>query len=383
MGDRESLKLLIVAGEESGDLHGGELIRAICAYAPDTEFFGIGGDNMCSAGMECIYHIKEVAVSGFFEVLKSIGPIREAFRKLKKLAEECKPHGAILIDYPGFNLRFAKVLKSYGIPVVYYISPQIWAWGEGRIKLIRELVDKMIVIFDFEKELYERAGVDVEFVGHPLVDIVKVKKGRAEIFEKAGLEEKFTVSLMPGSRKNEVVLILPIMLEGARILQKRFPDVQFVCIRASTVERQFLEAIMDRQGFPVKIFDKDGYDLIGAADLAFVAAGSATLELALLGVPMIIVHRLPSLTYRIAKRVVKLDKVGLVNIVAGRKVVREFIQNEATPQNLAKEAEKLILDGDYRDRVLKDLADVRAKLGAPGAPRRAAECILEFLRKEG
>ena len=299
--------ILIVAGEASGDLHAASLARAINAIQPQIKFFGLGGKKVKQEGVDLYFDIVELAVVGLFEVLKNLKKFKEIFSGLLKEVDRRKPDLAILVDYPGFNLRLAAELKKRGIPIIYYISPQVWAWAKARIKTIKKLVDLMLVVFKFEEELYKENSIPVAFVGHPLLDTVKSTLSKEELFKKYSLDvKKFTFALLPGSREKEVKLLLPVMLDTAKIIHGQKPDSQFLILRSSTVRHEIFNRITAHYQLPIVMLSDMTYDGISASDFALVASGTATLETAILGVPMVIMYKVSFLTWAYLKMAVKL-----------------------------------------------------------------------------
>jgi lipid-A-disaccharide synthase len=368
--------LLVVAGEASGDLHGARLLSELRRRVPDLNVFGLGGDEMRAAGLQPVAHSSEISVVGITEVLKILPRAREVFADLLREVERRKPPLAVLIDFPDFNLRLAKELKGRGLEVVYYISPQVWAWRRGRIKTIARLVDRMLVLFPFEADFYREHGVDVVHVGHPLVDEVPVLPQAWDREEPAG--GPFRVALLPGSRRSEVEALLPTLLAAARRLADRLP-VEVRIIKAPTIPAELLDEAVELAGLPVEIVAADRFAAIADSHLAICASGTATLEVGLLGTPMIMVYRLASWTYALARLMVRLPNISLVNLVLGRRVVPELIQGEANPERIAAEAERLLTDAGERNRMREALAGVRVRLGEGGASRRAAGEVAELL----
>ena len=368
--------LLVVAGEASGDLHGARLLSELRRRVPDLTAFGLGGDEMRAAGLQAVAHSSEISVVGITEVLKILPRAREVFADLLREVERRRPGLAVLIDFPDFNLRLAKELKGRGLEVVYYISPQVWAWRRGRIKTIARLVDRMLVLFPFEADFYREHGVDVVHVGHPLVDEVPALPQAWDREEPAG--GPFRVALLPGSRRSEVEALLPTLLESVRRLAARLP-VEARIIRAPTIPAELLDEAVELAGLPVEIVAEDRFAAIADSHLAICASGTATLEVGLLGTPMIMVYRLASWTYALARLMVRLPNVSLVNLVLGRRVVPELIQGAANPGRIAAEAERLLTDAAERNRMREGLAEVRGRLGEGGASRRAAGEVAELL----
>lgn len=368
---------MIVAGEASGDIYGADLVREALKLDRSLRFFGIGGVRMREAGVETLVDSADMAVVGLVEVLKHFDVISGAFLKLKKILTTDRPDLLILIDYPGFNLRLAKAARKAGVKVLYYISPQIWAWRQGRVKRIARLVDHMAVILPFEAPFYERAGVPVSFVGHPMIDLVKVAGGRDDAAAGFGLDPgRRIVGLFPGSRRNEVERLLPVITQAAVLLKKRFPDVQFVLPLASTLRDDDITPQLAAAGLEVAISRERIHDLIRACDAVISVSGTVTLEIALVGTPMVIIYKLSPLTYQLAKRLVKVDNIGLCNIVAGEAVVKEFIQEEANPVMIADEICSILTNAGYAGAIREKLAAIRDRLGGGGASANVARLIL-------
>jgi len=372
-------ELLVVAGEASGDLHGARLISELRRRVPGLRTFGLGGDEMRAAGLEAVAHSSEISVVGITEVLKVLPRAREIFAALLREVDRRRPALAVLVDFPDFNLRLAKELKSRGVEVVYYISPQVWAWRRGRIKTIARIVDRMLVLFPFEVDFYRKHGVDVVHVGHPLVDEVP---SPLQAWDRGGpaAGEPYRVALLPGSRVSEVEALLPTLLEAVRKLAARLP-VEAHLIKAPTISRDLLEEHVQLAGLPVVIVSEDRFTAIADSHLALCASGTATLEVGLLGTPMIMVYRLASWTYALAKLLVRLPDVSLVNLVSGRRVVPELIQGEANPERIAAEAERILTDAAAREEMRTGLAELRGRLGAGGASGRAAAEVAAMLQK--
>jgi lipid-A-disaccharide synthase len=380
----ESKTILIVAGEASGDLHGSILIRELKNINSHLQFFGIGGDRMKKEGMELIYHIDKLSIMGFFEVLKNLGLIREVMKTMAKLAEERKPDLVILIDYPGFNLRFAKKVKKMGIPIVYYISPQVWAWGGNRVKKMKGLIDKMIVIFPFEKDIYKKFDIDCEFVGHPLLEVVRPVLSKEDFQSKFDLRKnEALLGLLPGSRWQEVENILPIMVQTAEILGTRIKNLRVMLGLASTIKKEKVEIVLGQFKSKVEIVENLTYDLMKHSDLLLVASGTATLESAILGTPFLVLYKTGFWTYLLAKSLVSIPNIALANVVAGKKIVPEYIQNKAVPKNIAEEMYDILTNKPRYKSIQNELSLVKEKIGSfhslqageVGASKRAAQII--------
>lgn len=372
----DSKNILIVAGEASGDLHGANLVRELLLLDPKIRFFGIGGDMMRDAGVNVTHHVRDMAVVGIFEVMGKFPLIRRAMRDMEGLMDIVKPEAVILIDYPGFNLRLAKKAKERGIKVIYYISPQVWAWHRSRVKTISRVVDKMLVVFPFEVPIYKAAGVDAEFVGHPLMDVVPPSINRDEVRDRLGFEGSDTViGILPGSRKREVDSLLPEMLQAARLVSKKIEGARFAIPVANTLDIDYVKGFVSGPGMDVRMFEGRAHEVMAASDLLLIASGTATLEAAIVGTPMVITYRVAPLTYVIGKMLVDIEHVGLPNIVAGKGVVPELIQGDATGERMAEEALKILDDKEYLAGIKNGLEGVREALGSPGASRRAAEIV--------
>jgi lipid-A-disaccharide synthase len=375
-------KILLVAGEVSGDLHGAHLVEAIHHIDPGVQFFGVGGERLTKVGMKLLYPSQSLSVVGITEVLFKMGSILKAFRILKESLEREGPDLVILIDFPDFNLRLAKIAHRKGIPVIYYISPQVWAWRPGRVKLIAQRVNKMIVLFPFEVPLYEAAGVDVEWVGHPLLDLVKPTLSREMAFKRFDLDPKCrTIGLLPGSRKQELERLLPPLLASAQLLQREVPDLQFVIPLAPGIPKLSLSPLMKDVPLPVRVTEGFAYDVMNLSELLITASGTATLEGAILGKPMVIVYRVSLLSYWIGRAMVQVDHIGLVNLVAGKRIAPELIQNNVNPKRIADEALRILRDPFLYRRITESMVEVRQSLGEPGAAQRAARIVTSLLHE--
>lgn len=366
-------RIYLCAGESSGDLHGAHLVTALRNADPDVICEGIGGPRMAQAGMRLHFDLASMAIMGFVEVLRRLWFIRNLFERTVGELRRDRPNCLVLIDYPGFNLRLAERAHAMQIPVVYYISPQVWAWKAGRIKTIARVVKKMLVILPFEETLYHNAGVDCTYVGHPLLDHL------AAIEFKGVFAGTMIIGLMPGSREQEIRRILPVMIEIAEGVRARFPEARFVvpCVDADR-EDQIKELAGE---FPLEIAVGGAYELLSAARFCLVASGTATVEAAVFGVPMIVLYRVAPVTYWLAKRLVRVEHIGMVNILAGRRIVPEFLQTDATVDQVLPAALDLIADGPIRETMKQELAKVKTSLGQAGASKRAAEAILRVARE--
>ena len=375
-------RILISAGEASGDIHAAAVTAAIKKIDSSAEVFGMGGDALRNAGGEVLFDIKDHGVMGFVEVLKKLPDLFKLRDDFEKVMDERKPDCLITVDYPGFNMKLAKLAHDKGIPVVSYIAPSAWAWHKSRAKKVAKIVDKVACIFPFEYDVYKEAGAYVEFVGHPLVDIVKPSMTKEEAMVFAGKEEgKKLILLMPGSRLMEIEKMLPTLLEAAKIIKKQLPEVSFVMPRAGTIPISLLEEKIQASGLDVKITEGNNYDLFSVADLALATSGTVTLEAALCGLGSVIVYKTNPVTYFIAKLLVNIPHIGLPNIVAAKSVVPELIQNDFTPTKVAQEALAL-LESERNAKMKEDLAYVKERLGKPGAVGRVAELVLKIAREK-
>jgi lipid-A-disaccharide synthase len=374
-------KIMIMAGEASGDLHGANLAKEIRKQDPSISLSGVGSKKMKAAGVQLLADASEISVVGIAEVVTHFSDIYRVFSKLKKYLKQERPDLLVLIDFPDFNIRLGKTAKKLGIPVVYYISPQVWAWRKGRVQTIAGLVKAMIVVFPFEVAIYKNAGLDVRFVGHPLTDVVQSAYTQQEARIQLGLDPgKRTLALLPGSRTKEIANLLPNMLAAADILRKRYPDLQFVLPVAPTLSESVIRTFTDAADVEVKLIDGRVYDVLRASDAAIVTSGTATLEAGLMAVPMVVVYRVSALSYMIGKMLIKVEHIGLVNIVAGERVAPELVQHESTPANMANAVMNLLDDSAQYQRIRNRLAGIRARLGEAGASRRVASLVLNFLK---
>jgi len=376
-------KIMIVAGEASGDLHAANFVKAAKALRPELSFYGIGGPKMRAAGVETVHDASELAVVGLIEPLLQYRRLSAVLRHMQDLVCRDRPDLLVLTDYPGFNLRLAKTAKACGVKVLFYVSPQVWAWRQGRVKGIGEVVDMMAVIFPFETRFYEEHGVPVRYVGHPLVDEVKTSMGRDEAMARFGLDPaRRTVGLFPGSRRGEIKRLLPIILESAKLIKQTHPDTQFILPVASSLSREVLQPCLDAVDVEVNLVDGQGYDVAQTCDAIITASGTATLEIAMLGVPMAITYKVAWLTYAIVSRMLKIPYIGLANIVAGEEVAREFVQNRARPEAIAAEIGHILDDPDYARTMQAKLAQVREKLGEGGGSKKLARLAIEMLEAD-
>ena len=380
-------QIMIVAGEASGDMHGARLVKAMQELQPDLSFSGIGGRELTAAGVHMLYDASKLAVVGLTEVISHLGDILAARKALIEQMRTIKPALLILIDYPDFNLLLASKAKKLAIPVFYYISPQVWAWRSGRVKKIGRLTKRVGVILPFEKEFYASRGVEVDFVGHPLVDTVKTSLSREEFLSSHNIELKpdtRIIGILPGSRSKEIRNLLPDFLGAAHLLAGEKPDNYiFLLPRASTVSRELLleNGLSDFQDkLNIHSFSDNRYDLMAACDAVVTASGTVTLELAILGIPAVTTYRVSPRTYRVGRLLIRHIKYfSLVNLIADRQVIPELLQNEVTPENIAGHLQAMLDDSAYRKKILQGLAEVTEKLGAPGCSKRAAKIAIECM----
>jgi len=367
---------MIVAGEASGDIYGANLVLAIKKIAPDTAFFGLGGPEMEKVGVRIIYQSSAMAVVGITETIPRIRYISRALRELKKVLKVTPPDLLILIDYPGFNLNLAKKAHSLGIPVLYYIPPQVWAWWESRVKKIAKRVDRVAVILPFEKEFYQRYGLTVEYVGHPLLDESLPEGGKEKIKESLGIgfERDPILGLLPGSRAEEIVRMMPVMVGAAEIIYRYYPRLYCILPLASTIREEVVKSYLEDAKIDIKIGRSDTKELLKIADLALIASGTATLEAAIMETPMVIVYKVSHITYILSRFLAKVSNIGLVNLIAGKAIVPELIQSKATASRLAEEGLAILKNDGLRTDMKKGLKLVKEQLGQGGASQKAA-CI--------
>jgi lipid-A-disaccharide synthase len=372
--------MLVVAGEASADVHGANLVKAVRRLDPGVSFQGIGGSRMADAGVDILVPSSEMAVVGLTEVIPRLARIRSAARTIRRILQKSPPDLLVLLDYPEFNLHLARIAKRCGVPVLYYISPQVWAWRRGRVRKIARRVDRMAVILPFEAPFYRRTGLPVTYVGHPLLDAVPPGVGREEARRRLAVGRDVPLlGILPGSRNEEVDNLLPAFLRAAELLEGVWPDLRCLLPVASTVSPGRIEARVGRSSLKVDLWREDMHLVLPGCDAALVASGTATLETAIHHVPMVIAYRVSPLSYRFARAVVRVPHIGLVNLVAGREVVSEVIQDEVTPARLAREAARLLASGPTRENVIRELVRVQKLLGEGGASKRAAEAALGMM----
>ena len=369
---------MISCGEASGDLYAGALTAELRARAPSADIFGFGGPRLKAAGAALVGDFTGLTVTGLTEAVRVLPRSYAMYRRLVAAARERKPDVFVAIDFPDFNFRLMAAMRRLGIPIVYYISPQLWAWRPGRMRTMRRFVNKVLVIFPFEGPLYEQAGVSVQCVGHPLVDLARPGQTRSAFLGDRGLApDAPTVALLPGSRPNEVRRIAPGLAAAISLIRARVPGVQFLVAAAPNVPQGLFAPLLTRGG--VFVHDRAD-DVLASSDVVITASGSATVQAALYERPMVVVYRVSPLTYRLGKPFLKVDTYAMPNLVAGRRIVPELIQDDFTPERLAEETVALLTDAERHARTREALRRVREQLGAPGASARAAEAILEVAR---
>ena len=372
-------RLLLSCGEASGDLYAGALVDALRRREPDIEVFGLGSERFAAAGGRLIADYHGMSVTGLAEALSVVPRSIATLRKLTKAAREHKPHALVVIDYPDFNFRLMRFIKRQGIPVIYYISPQLWAWRPARIKLMKRSVDRVLPIFPFEAEIYQRQNMDVRFVGHPLIDLAKPQLTRDAFLKKLNLDpSKPVLALLPGSRKNELERLAPVIAKAVPAIAAQVPGVQFVVARAPNLDDGLFESF-GLSGVTLRIADGRTDDVLNACDAVVTASGTATVQTALHGKPMVVLYKLSPTTYRLGKGLARVDMYAMVNLIAGRRIVVELIQDDCTPDGVTAEAVRIMTDQPYRAAMIAALDDVRRQLGGPGASDRAAEAILEMV----
>lgn len=367
--------VLIVAGEPSGDLHAAKIVARLRELDPGLSCFGVGGDRMREAGCDLVYHSDDFAVVGLVEVLRHVPRLRSAMGRLVDLAVERETRLAVLVDYPGFNLMLARRLRRVGVRVLYYISPQVWAWGEGRVKKIAARVDRMAVVLPFEVEFYGKRGVEVEFVGHPLLEepAVAAEPG-------SSVPAGTVLGLLPGSRRHEVERLLPPMLGAVELLRQRVEGLTVRLGRAHGISDEFLAENGDPAGAGIEVLPPgEVHEVMRGSTALLISSGTATLEAACLGVPMVIVYKLAWLSYVVGRALVRIPNIGLVNVVAGRKIVPELVQADASAARMADEVGPFLTDPELRETTRRELLEVRSELGDPGASEKVARMVLDMV----
>jgi lipid-A-disaccharide synthase len=371
---------MILAGEASGDAHAAEFIEQITQLRPDIRLTGMGTTLMKKAGVDVFFDSASIAVVGVVEVLRHWGDIKKAMNLVKTALEETKPDLLILVDYPEFNLKMARHAKSLGIKVLFYISPQVWAWRPKRIHKIGRSIDHMAVLFKFEQAFYEKANIPVSFVGHPLVDKVKANIDSKQARMNLKLDQSdIVIGLFPGSRRNEINRLLPLMLETARLMKQRNHALKFILPVASTLDYDAINLLCEQSDIDIQLTHDDIYDLIPCCNAIVSCSGTVTLEIALLNTPMCLVYKISWLSYQIMSRLLTIPHIGLANIVANKLIVKELLQSDATPRTITNELFQLLEDESYRSQVVSDLSKVRENLGAGGGAKKMATLALSFI----
>ena len=377
---QKSYRILIIAGEASGDLHGSHLVEALKLIHPDSRYFGVGGNKMRAEGVETFFDIERMGAVGAVEILSEMPLFIKVYRTVAAEISSGKYDAAILIDYPTLNLRFAKLCKRAGVPVFYFISPQIWAWRKGRIHQIRETINRMFVVLPFEESMYLEAGVDAEYLGHPFADKVIPSMEKEEAMRQFQMDSnKKIIGLLPGSRKNEIQSLLSVMVEAAEKIQGELGNCQFILPVADSIDPEMIRQKLKNNPLDIRLVMGKTYDVINCCDFLIIASGSATLEAGVLGCPMVIIYKLNPITYFLARILIDTEMIGLVNIFAGEKVVAELIQGEANPENIKREALVLLQNPERMKAVRSRLLEIRETLGEPGVMKRVAESICRYL----
>ncbi|MCL4812545.1 MAG: lipid-A-disaccharide synthase [Vicinamibacteraceae bacterium] len=372
--------VFVSCGEASGDLYAGALVRELRASEPALTAFGLGGPHLAAAGAELVADYRGISVTGLLEVVRILPRTWQLYRRLVSLARERRPSVLVLVDFPDFNFRLGRAVHALGIPVVYYVTPQVWAWRPGRLRTMKAFVRRALPIFPFESPIYERAGIPVEFVGHPLVDLLGPIEPRAPFLSRLDLDAaRPTVALLPGSRHNEVSRVLPTLIAGARLVAGRVPGVQFIVARAPGLDDHWFAPLVNEPGLTLRSVEGATDSVLAAADAVATASGTATVQTALHGKPMVIVYRLAPLTYRLGKPFVSVETYGMANLVAGRRVATELIQDAFTPEAVADELVSLLTDTARTAAMAGAWREVRARLGGGGASRRAARAVLSVI----
>ena len=381
MFQKPPLSIMFSAGESSGDQHAANMFLELKKHQPDIKGFGMGGAKMALAGIDIRYDSGSIGVIGVVEVLKHYGEIRRALKLIQQLVSTERPDLLVCVDYKEFNLKLARFAKQCGVKVLFYVSPQVWAWRPGRVKTYGKAIDMMAVIFPFETTYYDAENVPVRYVGHPSVDKVHPQRSRLEDMAIFNLDESNPViGLLPGSRANEINRLLPIMLAAAEILQARIPGIQFMLPQADSISDELLESYMDRSPVKITVIKNQPYDVIQCCDVVMTTSGTATIEIALLNVPMVITYKLAALTYWLGRWLVNTPFIGLPNIILGKGFIKELIQYEATSENLAEEIERILTDKFYADQMRDNLNQVKQQLGQGGGSKNMAELALEIMK---
>ena len=375
------LSIMFSAGESSGDQHAANMFLELKKHQPDIKGFGMGGAKMALAGIDIRYDSGSIGVIGVVEVLKHYSEIRRALKLIQQLVSTERPDLLVCVDYKEFNLKLARFAKQCGVKVLFYVSPQVWAWRPGRVKTYGKAIDMMAVIFPFETTYYDAENVPVRYVGHPSVDKVHPQRSRLEDMAIFNLDENNPViGLLPGSRANEINRLLPIMLAAAEILQARIPGIQFMLPQADSISDELLESYMRQSLVKITVIKNQPYDVIQCCDVVMTTSGTATIEIALLTVPMVITYKLAALTYWLGRWLVNTPFIGLPNIILGKGFIKELIQYEATSENLAEEIQRILTDKFYADQMRDNLNQVKQQLGHGGGSKNMAELALEIMK---
>lgn len=375
-------RLLLSCGEASGDLYAGALVEALRRREPTIDVFGLGGERFAAAGGRLIEDFHGLSVTGLTEALSVIPRSFRTMKRLEQAAREQRPDALVVIDYPDFNFRLMSRVKRLGIPVIYYISPQLWAWRSGRIRQMKRHVDCVLPIFPFEPAIYQREGMDVRFVGHPLIDLAKPALSREAFLARLRLDPaKPVMALLPGSRTNELARLAPVMAQAVPSIAAQVPGVQFIVARAPNLADGLFEPFGIASA-PIRIVDTQTDDVLNACDAVITASGTATVQTSLYAKPMVVLYQLSPMTYRLGIRLAKVDMYAMVNLIAGRRIVVELIQDACTPEAVAHEGVRLLTDRPYRDAMAVALEDVRRQLGGPGASDRAAAAVLDVIHSK-
>ena len=370
---------MISCGEPSGDLYAGALVAALRRREPGIEVFGLGGDRFKAAGGDLVADFHGLSVTGLTEALSVLPRSWRTLRLLAAAARQRQPHALVVIDYPDFNFRLMRAIKTLGVPVIYYVTPQLWAWRASRIKTMKKLVDRVLPIFPFEEAIYQREGMDVRFVGHPLIDLVTPEQSRDQLLGRLKLDPaQPVVALLPGSRTNELERLAPVMAAAAPMIAAQVPGAQFIVARAPNLSDRLFEGF-GLPGVTLRIVEGRTDDVLQAADAVVTASGTATVQTALHGKPMVVLYKLSPMTYRLGRRLALVDTYAMVNLIAGQRIVQELIQDDCTAAAVAAEAIRILTDPEYREPMIEHLAEVRRRLGGPGASERAADAVLDVV----
>ncbi len=383
--------ILIITGEDSGDLYGGNLAREIKKLSPDINISGVGGRQMRSAGVDIFCDVSDISVVGFLEVIEKLGLLRRLYKRVVERLDSGNVKGVVLIDYPGFNLKVAKAAKERGIPVFYYISPQVWAWRKSRVKTIKKYVDKMMVILPFEKEFYQKDGVDVEFVGHPLLEVISPLQspplqggawgGREKICRELGVDDKkLIIGILPGSRKKEIAYMLPEILKASSIIKGKYPSVQFLLPLSQSIEEDYLKNFITSEYSYINVVKGKNYDVMKVSDLLITKSGTSTLEAAIIGIPMIIIYKSSMISYYLAKALVNVTYAGLPNLLAGKEVAPELLQHKMNAKSIAEKTIYFLEKKGSLEQMKEELKSIKYSLGEQGASKRAASIIVDYIK---